>query len=148
MIGIVQNELSSPDVFLTALKTISEQNRSELMKFIETYRELIAEGVKNGYSSVVIFDALKSSGTPPPMSYRQFRRYVSQIKCDMASTVALAPVLPSSYAVVRPEATPMKPLSVATKKTREPNEPNASDVPVFKQKTFEWNPLANLDDPS
>ena len=145
--------LQSPDAFLLVLKKTKAKRRSESKTFIETYQELIVEGIKQGYSSVVIFRAFKSSGTPPPMSHRQFRRYVSQMKRERLLTVA--PMTGSPVSGVTSSASagdrPVQPVLIATernieKKAIELNASSAKEAPVFKQKTFDWNPLATFDD--
>jgi hypothetical protein len=127
--------------------------RSESTTFIETYQELIVEGIKNGYSSIVIFKAFKSSGTPPPMSHRQFRRYVSQMKRERLLTVAPRIGSPASGVTSSASAgdRPVQPVLIAPernvgKKAIEMNASNAKEAPVFKHKTFDWNPLATFDD--
>ncbi|WP_295401646.1 hypothetical protein [uncultured Thiocystis sp.] len=140
--------LQSPDAFLLVLKKTKAKRRSESTTFIETYQELIVEGIKQGYSSVVMFRAFKSSGTPPPMSHRQFRRYVSRMKRERLLTVApVSGVTSSASAGDRP----VQPVLIATerkieKKAIELNASSAKEAPVFKQKTFDWNPLATFDD--
>jgi hypothetical protein len=149
----IPNDLQSPDAFLLALKKTRVTRHSKSINFIETYQELIAEGIENGYSSIIIFEAFEASGRPPPMSHRQFRRYVSQIKRERLLTVA--PMTGSPVSGVTSSASagdrPVQPVLIETernveKKAIEMNTSSAKEAPVFKHKTFDWNPLATFDD--
>ncbi|MBK5966867.1 hypothetical protein CCR95_23040 [Thiocystis minor] len=145
--------LQSPDSFLLVLKKTKAKRRSESTTFIETHQELIVEGIENGYSSITIFEAFEASGRPPPMSHRQFRRYVSRMKRERLLTVA--PMTGSPVSGVTSSASagdrPVQPVLIATernieKKAIELNASSAKGAPVFKQKTFDWDPLATFDD--
>ncbi|MBK1718624.1 hypothetical protein [Thiocystis violacea] len=149
----VSNAQPSPASFLLALDEMSRGHRSETRLFIDTYQDLIIHGVKNGYSSMQIFRAFHALRLPPPMSERQFRRYVSQIKREtrseaaiMTSPVRQHPTRASTPTLCHPPATTQEPPADLDNGAAEPVSERSERVPLFKRKTFDWHPEVDLDD--
>ncbi|MBK5966790.1 hypothetical protein CCR95_22620 [Thiocystis minor] len=133
------------------LSTLEKTAPSDARQFIDAYHDLIAQGLNRGFSSVRIFYAFQALGLPPPMSQRQFRRYVSAIKQEVLSGAlqTKTPAVGEATRTVMPvlshpgchERSNLIENAAVGHSSERPTRPS-----VLTPKTFNWNPTADFDD--
>lgn len=101
--------------------------------YIQQHRAAILQALGAGYSGIDLYQALSALGDPPPMSLRQFRRYLVSLRRE----VQAAPTV-SHPTVPRVSGTPAAPLAPL---------PHAHSAPQGgPPKTFRWDPLTDDSD--
>lgn len=129
----------SAAAFLQALAQGESTASSGAGAFIKTHRALILAGLDAGYSVAQILRGLKALGLSPPMSERQFYRYVQALQWPAPSAPA-APVTP------RTAPTPAIPAGRTLVTTPGRETPSAARPDGTRPRTFDWAPEADLDD--
>ncbi|MBK1717213.1 hypothetical protein [Thiocystis violacea] len=142
-----QDDRPSAASLLEALADSVRAGHSEAGDFVHIHGHLIVAGLREGYAGARIYRGLKALGCHPPMSERQFRRYVRQLRGPAEAAAdgprpdgarrAVADGSSRSADARRPSA-PADPPSLA---------PGASGRrPAVPPLTFAWDPTADLDD--
>jgi hypothetical protein len=129
----------SAAAFLQALAQRQSAASSGAGAFIKTHRTLILAGLNAGYSVAQILRGLKALGLSPPMSERQFYRYVKALQRP-APSVPAAPVTP------RTAPTPAIPAGRTMVTTPDLERPSAARPDGTRPRTFDWAPETDLDD--
>lgn len=101
--------------------------------YIQQHRAAILQALAAGYSGIDLYQALSALGDPPPMSLRQFRRYL--VSCRQE--VQPAPTV-SRPTVPRVNGKPAAPLA--------PLQHSRSAPQGEPPKTFRWDPLTDDSD--
>lgn len=127
----------SAAAFLQALAQGQSAASSGAGAFIKTHRTLILAGLNAGYSVAQILRGLKALGLSPPMSERQFYRYVKALQRP-------APSVPAASVATRTAPTPAIPAGRAM--VTGPERPSAARPDDTRPRTFDWAPEADLDD--
>ncbi|NEV61609.1 hypothetical protein [Thiorhodococcus minor] len=140
-----QNDLPDTASFLNALAEDAQARQSKAAAFVCVHGRLIATCLLEGYSASQIYRALDDLGFHPPMSERQFRRYVRALKRDLGSITDLPrrrhqlerfPGVATETTV--PDNTHGQPST--------PSSPSAKQPGAVRPTTFEWDPTADVDD--
>lgn len=140
-----QNDLPNTASFLNALAEEAQARQSRAAAFVCVHGRLIATCLLEGYFASQIYRALDDLGFHPPMSERQFRRYVRALKQDLGSITDLTrgrhqlERLPSaSTETTVPENTSRPPPKLSS--------PSAKQTGAVRPTTFDWDPTADVDD--
>ena len=129
---------------LDALSEVAEARQSKAGAFVWVHAHLILTCVREGYCASQIYRALDALGFHPPMSERQFRRYVQQLKQHRGLS-ASPPSQSRARLTVRQrsaEPTPPSALRGAQPTSSQPGRQPSSSGPA----TFDWDPTADVDD--
>lgn len=98
--------------------------------YIQQHQAAILQALAAGHSGTELYQALSTLGDPPPMSLRQFRRYLVTLRQE----------------VIQPVRTPIRPPTPQVTRTQVPLAPlERSRPPPLGEppKTFRWDPLTD-----
>ncbi|EGV28140.1 hypothetical protein ThidrDRAFT_4041 [Thiorhodococcus drewsii AZ1] len=110
---------ADPDQILSRLTAMTADRSPRPSAFIQANTEAILAALNAGYTGIDLYRALVEAGHPPPMSLRQFRRYLARLRPQ--PTVLPTPI----------------PGSAPSPGSRHPASPPA---------TLHWDPLADDED--
>jgi len=138
---ITQDASPSVEIVLDTLGKSAEARQSRAGAFIYVHAQVILSCLHAGYGAAQIYQGLEDLGFHPPMSTRQFRRYVRQIKVAAGlEGNRRSPPEPS------PGPNPRNGMSKATlAPTSVPPRPYDTSTPSDKPSTFDWDPTADID---
>ncbi|NEV60382.1 hypothetical protein [Thiorhodococcus minor] len=117
---------ADPDQILSRLTAITRTRPTRPSAFIQVNMAAILAALKAGYTGIDLYRAFVDIGHPPPMSLRQFRRYLARLRPPVSATASMTPTAESD-----PAARPRPPAP------RRPASPPA---------TLNWDPLADDED--
>jgi hypothetical protein len=117
---------ADPEQLLKRLTALTAGRPTRPNAFIQVNTAAILAALKAGHTGIDLYRAFVDTGHPPPMSLRQFRRYLARLRPPTAATASPALTQgPDSAARSRPPA------------PRRPASPPA---------TLHWDPLADDED--
>lgn len=120
-------ERLDPERILTQLAQTPAVRPSRARAFMQQHQTAIRRALAVGYRAGALYRALAALGHPPPMSLRQFRRYLATWRPDPS---AVTTVLSRSSA---------SPVRIPTP----PRQDSDPQSPARPPATFRWDPLSD-----
>lgn len=100
---------ADPQQILSHLTAITAGRSKQPRAFVEANTTAILTALRAGYTGSDLYQAFVATGHPPPMSLRQFRRYLARLRPQVSAT-ASPPVTPGSAPIGGSEQpTPARP---------------------------------------
>lgn len=148
------NDPASRKLFFDALEKQKTLYRSTSHSFIERYRDWIVDGLKAGYSVAQMYRGMSELKLMTSTGRRQFYRDVARIKQQSilpfersGKPTDRQAVMPSTSADPSTGSLPiLQNTSAASQAAGGNSDAPRQEVPVFKLKTFQWNPETAIDD--
>lgn len=139
-----QDALLTTQVFLDTLARSAEARQSRAGAFVHVHAQVILACLRAGYGAAQIYQGLEDLGFDPPMSARQFRRYVRRLG-QAADITHRTPLPPARDPAVRAAATTPEP-GVSPDPAPVPTKSAGQTRPPAMPTTFAWDPTADIDD--
>lgn len=117
---------ADPRLILSRLMAMTAARPTRPSAFIQTNTGVILAALNAGYVGIDLYRAFVDSGHPPPMSPRQFSRYLARLR-PLASAMASPALTPGSDSAAR-------------------SRPPVPGRPASAPATLHWDPLADDED--
>ena len=81
---------ADPEQLLKRLAALTAGRPTRPNAFIQVNTAAILAALKSGYTGIDLYQAFVDTGHPPPMSLRQFRRYLARLRPQVSATASPA----------------------------------------------------------
>lgn len=129
--------------FLDTLADVAEARQSRAGAFVWVHAHLIRACAREGYCASQIYRALDTLGFHPPMSERQFRRYVRLLKQPPALSASSPPRRHRLIAATRGSPARTSPSALGG---TAPSPQKEQTTSASGATTFDWDPTKDVDD--